>query len=290
MIIIYALIAAFGGGAFGALIGSIPAFILTGFLAIVGGVLGLAGIAEPSIGNITFGSFLGPHIAFTGGVAAAAFAGNKRKTLGNGNDVLTPLYSINDYTVALVGGIFGVLGFLFNYIYGSVLSLKTDLPALSVFTVFIIVRLVFGKTGLFGKYTGEGKREWLPDKNILINHIILGLAMGIVVSGVAISMINSGVSAEAMSMYPIVCFGISAFSLIFLQTGFPIPVTHHITLPAAFATIMTGNIFIGIGVAIVCAVTWLIAGKVFNSHCDTYIDPPAIVIFAIMFIINGLFS
>jgi hypothetical protein len=285
---IYALIAAFGGGAFGALIGSIPAFIFAGIFAIIGGVLGLAGIAEPSVGNIAFGSFFGPHIAFTGGVAAAAFAGAKRKTLASGTDIISALYGINDYAVILMGGVFGVVGFLLHYFYGTVLKLNTDIPAISVFTAFVIARLVFGKTGVLGKYTGEGKRQWLPDRKTLINHIVLGGSVGIVVSGVAVSMINSGVSANSMALYPIVCFGISAVSLIFLQTGFGVPVTHHITLPAA-ATIMTGNIFIGILVAIICAVLWLIAVNVFNSYCDTHIDPPATVIFISMFIINAMF-
>jgi hypothetical protein len=286
---IYMLIAAFGGGAFGALVGSIPAFILTGILAIVGGLLGLAGIAEPSIGNITFGSFLGPHIAFTGGVAAAAFAGNKRKTLENPNDVLTPLYGINDYTVIIMGGIFGVIGFLFNYLYGTLLKFNTDLPAISVFSTLIVSRLVFGKTGAVGKYTGEGSRQLLPSAKTLINHIVLGVTVAIVVSGVGISMLNSGVPKAAMAMYPIVCFGISATSLVFLQMGFGVPVTHHITLPVAAVTIMTGNIFLGVIIGVICAVVWLIAGNIFNSHCDTYIDPPATTIFIMMFIINAVF-
>jgi hypothetical protein len=285
---IYALIAAFGGGAFGALLGGIPVFILTGVLAIIGGVLGLAGIAEPTIGNITFGSFLGPHIAFSAACASAAFAANKRKTLDNASNVVKPLYGINDYTVILVGGVFGVVGFLFHYLYGTVLGLKTDLPALTVFTVLMISRLLFGKTGPIGKYTGTGKRMWLPDSKTLINHIVLGAVIGIVVGGVGISMMNSGVSAKAMSTYAIVCFGISAVSLIFLQTGFSIPVTHHITLPVAVAVVLTGNLFIAIIIGIISAVLWIIAGNTINSHCDTYIDPPATTIFIMMFIVNGL--
>ena len=285
---IYALIAAFGGGAFGALLGGIPVFILTGVLAIIGGVLGLAGIAEPTIGNITFGSFLGPHIAFSAACASAAFAANKRKTLENASNVLKPLYGINDYTVILVGGVFGVVGFLFHYLYGTVLGLKTDLPALTVFTVLMIARLLFGKTGPIGKYKGTGKRMWLSDSKTLINHIVLGAVIGIVVGGVGISMMNSGVSAKAMSTYAIVCFGISAVSLIFLQTGFSIPVTHHITLPVACAVVLTGNLFIGIIIGVISAVLWIIAGNTINSHCDTYIDPPATTIFIMMFIVNGL--
>jgi hypothetical protein len=284
---IYALIAAFGGGAFGALLGGIPVFILTGVLAIIGGVLGLAGIAEPTIGNITFGSFLGPHIAFSAACASAAFAANKRKTLENASNVLKPLYGINDYTVILVGGVFGVVGFLFHYLYGTVLGLKTDLPALTVFTVLMIARLLFGKTGPIGKYKGTGKRMWLSDSKTLINHIVLGAVIGIVVGGVGISMMNSGVSAKAMSTYAIVCFGISAVSLIFLQTGFSIPVTHHITLPVAVAVVLTGNLFIAITIGIISAVLWVIACNTINSHCDTYIDPPATTIFIMMFIVNG---
>lgn len=247
-------------------------------------------MAEPTIGNITFGSFLGPHIAFAAACAAAAFAGNKRKTLEDANNVLKPLYGINDYTVILVGGVFGVIGFLCHYLYGAVLGLKTDLPALSVFTVLMIARLLFGKTGPVGKYTGTGTRQWLTDCKTLINHIVLGSVIGIVVGGVAISMMNSGVSKAAMSTYAIVCFGISAVSLIFLQTGFSIPVTHHITLPVASAVVLTGNLFIGVIIGIISAVLWLIAGKAINSHCDTYIDPPATTIFIMMFIVHGLFG
>lgn len=42
------LIAAFGGGVFGASIGALPAFIMTGIVAAAGGILSCAGIPEIS--------------------------------------------------------------------------------------------------------------------------------------------------------------------------------------------------------------------------------------------------
>ena len=75
---IFELVAAFGGGMFGAAVGALPAFIITGVLAIVCGVVSMAGGDPTSTVNvIAFGSFLGPHIAFAGGVAASAFAHKK---------------------------------------------------------------------------------------------------------------------------------------------------------------------------------------------------------------------
>ena len=71
------LIAAFGGGVVGTAFGAIPAFIITGFLALAGGILAMAGVPELSIGHITFGVFWGPHIAFTGAAAAAAVSAIK---------------------------------------------------------------------------------------------------------------------------------------------------------------------------------------------------------------------
>lgn len=80
---IFALLAAFGGGAFAAAIGALPAFILTGFIAIVGaGIVAITGNSF-LLDHIAFGSFFGPHITFAAGVAAAAYAGNKKKLLRN---------------------------------------------------------------------------------------------------------------------------------------------------------------------------------------------------------------
>ncbi len=286
---LFALVASFGGGALGAILGALPVFILTGVFAIVGGILGLAGVAEPSIGNITFGSILGPHISFAGGVAAAAYAANKKKLIPNGGDILYSLNGTGNASVLVVGGIFGVMGFLIKYVYGDILHLATDLPAITVITLAVITRLVFGTTGLFGKAEDPSKRAWLPAGSRIGYDVILGLGFGAAVSGVAVSLAQSGVPAAAMGMFPIVCFGLSAASLIFTQTGFATPASHHITLPAAAAAVMSGSLLVGVAVAIVCSVLGDILASIFNSHCDTHFDPPAFTIFIMMFIINAVY-
>ena len=283
------ILAAFGGGVFGAAIGALPVFIMTGVLAIGGGLIGLAGIAEPSIGHIAFGAFLGPHITFAGGVAAAAYAANKKHVMSNGADITVPLYSTGHYGALIVGGIFGVLGAVLVYIYGTVLKIPTDLPGLTVFTLAILTRFTLGSSGFYGVCPVDAKRPWFTGGAGMINHIVLGFGIGAVVCGVAQSMLGAGVAKSAMGMYPVVCFGISAVSLVFAQTGFAVPATHHVTLPCAIAFLATGNIFIGIAVAVINTLFGDLIGKTFNSFCDTHIDPPATTICISVLIINLLF-
>lgn len=79
---IYLIIAAFADGAFGAAIGALPAFIVTGLMVIAGEAGGLGGVT----GDIAFGPVFGPHIAFAGGAAAAAYAA-KKGYMNSGFDV-----------------------------------------------------------------------------------------------------------------------------------------------------------------------------------------------------------
>jgi hypothetical protein len=230
---------------------------------------------------------LGPHIGFAAGVAAAAFAANKRHGLKSGTDILSSLNGLGDYLVLIVGGIFGVSGYLLNYLYSIILKIPTDTVALTVFTIGVIARLLFGNTGLIGK-TNE-KREYFTLGKGLFYNIVLGGGIGIVVGYVAGSMFNAGVDPALMSIYPVICFGISAFSLIFTQTGFATPATHHITLPAAAAAVASGDPFMAVIFGIIGSLAGDFAGKTFNSHCDTHIDPPATAILITMFIVNAIY-
>lgn len=53
---LFALVASFGGGIIGAYMGALPAFILTGVIAIAGAVAAMAGGADMTVGFIAFGS------------------------------------------------------------------------------------------------------------------------------------------------------------------------------------------------------------------------------------------
>lgn len=62
-------------------------------------------------------------------------------------------------------------------------------------------------------------------------------------------------------MYPIVLFGMSAVKLMFLQCGFDVPVTHHITLPTATMYILTGSILGTAVVGILTALAWVVVNN-----------------------------
>ncbi len=281
-----ALIAAFGGGVIGAYMGALPAFIMAGFLAIAGSVAAAAGApADIAVGYIAFGSFLGPHIAFGGGVAAAAYAGKINK-LESGSNILASLNGLGTPSVLLVGGVFGVLAFLIQYVIGiTPLGPMTDTVALTVALSGIVARFCFGKTGLTGKYTGSEPRKWFTGGTGFVQNVVLGLGVGIAVSFVAASMKQAGASDAAINNFPVICFGFSAVTLIFTQTGFATPATHHISLPAANAAVFgiaafgPGGAVLGVVFAILGSLLGDWAGCTFNSHCDSHIDPPAFAIF-----------
>lgn len=286
---IFALIASFGGGIIGAYMGALPAFILTGVIAIIGAGVAMGGGTDMTVGFIAFGSYLGPHVAFAGGVAAAAYAGKKKK-LGSGTDILSSLNGLCDPMTLIVGGLFGVFGFLVHYLIGSILHLNTDLPGITVVISAIAVRFLFGTTGLVGKVPGGEKREYFTSGNGMKCNVLLGLGLGTAVGFVYQALAASGASDAVLGSYPILCFGIAAVSLIFTQTGFATPATHHIALISALAVVASVNPIMGIIFGIIASLLGDFIAKTFNSHCDTHIDPPAFTIVILTFIINILFG
>lgn len=272
---IASIIAAFAGGIFGALIGALPSFIFAGFVGLVGAAVAAAGGSADLLNMGAFGPLLGPHIAFAGGVAASAFAAKKKLT-ESGTDITTPMNGVADISVLLVGGVFGVIGHLINSVFTNI-GLKTDTVALTVAISGIIVRFVFGNTGLTGKFQPKDKndqRSFIPDGKTLAYIALYSLAAGFVF---AYLVDITGIT--------VLGFCVSAAMLIFAQTGFPMAATHHITLVAGLATAQTGNIYIGALFAVFSGILCEIAARIFNSHCDTHIDPPAIAIFISAFII-----
>ena len=210
--------------------------------------------------------------------------------LVNGADITYSLGKTLDGTVLIMGGVFGMLGYLVNHLYSGVLHLNTDTVAMTVATLGVIARFTIGKSGLTGEYTESEKRQYFSQGQELLYNIVIGLAVGIIVSYVAAYLKDLGVSKEFLvAGYPALCFGISAITLIFAQMGFGIPTTHHISLPAANAAVLSGNSIIGVVVAIACSLMGDFFTKTINSYVDTHIDPPACTIFIMEFIVFGLF-
>jgi hypothetical protein len=178
------MITALAGGAFGAAIGALPAFIFTGFVVFLGeGIavlqreiagsspeVGQGELAAGLTGVIGFGAITGPHIAFAGGVAATAYAGKKYPEMEPdgwdyhfGKNILYAFGTKPD--ILAVGAIFGLLGSLINQFGAAVLVASgtaiTDTIALSVVATAVIARVVFGYP-LVGKSSGSGLLDMSP--------------------------------------------------------------------------------------------------------------------------------
>ena len=292
---IFGIIAAFGGGILGSYVGAVPAFIMTGFLALIGNLITAAGVAgDVAVGVLAFSSFIGPNVAFAGGVAAAAYA-RKAGKLENGADLTTALYGLNAPDVLLVGGVFGACGYVIANLIGMTPlgsgMFATDLPGITVVILGITARLVFGETGLTGKYTGSGSRQYITN---VPQEAMMGLGIGIVVSFCAL-MVNDYGGAVALGAFPFICFGFAAVTLTFTVMGTGVPGTHHIFLPAALGAVTGITAFgpwgcvLGVGFGVAGSIMGNFFGNTFNSYCDSHIDPPAFTIF-ILTIINSILA
>ncbi len=307
------------GGAFGAALGALPAFVFTGFL-VIAGVFGGDAAGGAGVG-VGFGPVFGPHISFAGGAAAAAYAAKKGDIQSgfdyhNGKDITVALGSRPD--ILAVGAVFGVFGILLEQVLRN-LAIPTDPIAFTVVASAFAHRAAFGYSivgvvsdkangymdmGPFereemrepGEVPGDGDKEsedrlavepWLPNMYKWSHVAAIGLAAGL---AAAYAAIQTG--------SPFLGFGISAATLLFLNLGIgKIPVTHHMTLPAAtayLATVGTGfSPIVSLAIAGFFGVLGALVGeafqRVFYAHGDTHVDPPAASI-AITHTIIGILS
>ncbi|TBW36778.1 permease [Siculibacillus lacustris] len=287
------VLAAFGGGIFGAAIGALPAFEFVGFLVIAGVAvqLGVAPAATDFFG-LPFGAF-GPHVGgFASGVAAVAYAA-KRGKIETGRNIVAGLMGLKSPDVLLVGGLFGIFGYAVQWGLAKVPAFGpglawTDTVALTVVLSAFVARLAFGSSGLFGK-AEEGRAflspsdgaKWLSFQSDPGQLVTIGLGVGLFAGYLALTFGGAGV---------LLSFGIAAASLIFLQFGVAVPVSHHMALPAAIAAAASGSMIWAAVVGIVCAFIGELMARLFLCHGDTHIDPPAATIAIMTLVINFLTS
>lgn len=307
------LLAAFGGGLFGAAIGALPAFILTGIAVLVAFGAGLGGAGFDVIGLIVFGPVTGPHISFAGGVAAAAFAA-RRGDIEDGKDILTPLAGLGDPLPLLVGGLFGAGGYALQVLLMNLIPpyqsafypTYIDVIAVVVTVSAIVVRVMFGRTGVFGsmdvearergRFSTGGERVWLAYQEGFLQASVVGLGTGLLAAWVA-----TQIAAFDPALLPfgvLLGYGVSATALIFLQFGFSVPVTHHMTLPASVAAVgvlaaggpQVVAILVGAVAGILGALLGEFFSRLFQIHGDTHIDPPAnaIIVMSVLIVFGTL--
>ncbi|MFD1067021.1 hypothetical protein [Oceanobacillus locisalsi] len=305
------ILAAFGGGVFGALIGGTTSFVFTGFLGLAGAATAVASGSTLILDSVAFGPFFGPHVAFVGGVAAAGYAGriskkrlenaefltnpvNAKTVLGDhsdkdkifaeddrhvdGADVTVPLFKTTDPMVLLVGGVFGILGVLVEYVFSSIWEIPIDTVALTVVTFAIITRYVFGTSGLTGIFPKNEKRFPFTGKMLLFN-AIWGFALSGLVGYTAITLGVDNIG-----------FSISATSLIFLYFGLKFPVSHHVSMVAGHAAIALSSPWLAALFGLFAVITGEYVQRLFNTHVDTHVDMPAITIAFWSFIILGVIA
>jgi hypothetical protein len=275
-----ALAGAFGGGMFGAAIGALPAFAFTGFSVLVGVALALAGADYDFLGQVAFGPVFGPHISFAGGVAAAAYAA-RRGELEDGADIISPLAGLATVDVLLVGGVFGAGGYLAQVALTPAIGDYIDVVALLVFLSDIVARLAFGRSGLFGttpedggsRFVPHGEHVWVEYQQDWLQAAGLGLASGLFSSFLALSILE--VNPDATLAAITAGFGISAATLFFLALGAEFPVTHHMSISAAYVAVASGNLLLGALAGIVAALVGEAVSRAFYVRGDTHVDPPA---------------
>ncbi|MGB4137116.1 MAG: hypothetical protein WA971_11160 [Microbacterium sp.] len=293
------LIAAFAGGAFGAAIGALPAFIFCGVALLAGVAVALAGGGDVVLDVVANGPFFGPHIAFAGGVAGAAYAARRRQ-LVDGKDIATALAELGRPGPLLVGGLFGAAGQLIMGLGGTWLDSWTNGIAFTVIVLGVTARLIFGRSGLFGRpeagtslrerFRVTAERAWVPHQSRWSQAALLGLIAGAIAGYVALEIGQQlpEVGGAAVS----IGFAISAVSLIFAVIGKGVPVTHHMTLTAAVAASLCADLTTGLIVAgVVGAVAGLLGeflARAFQVHGDTHIDPPGNAIWSLTAVVFGI--
>ncbi|MDQ2053719.1 hypothetical protein [Halobellus sp. H-GB7] len=323
------LIAAFAGGAFGAAIGALPAFIFTGFVVFLGEGLAIlqrevsgldlvpqGELATGVTGVIGFGAVTGPHISFAGGVAAAAYAAKRYPEMEPdgwayhfGKNIGFALGPKSD--ILAVGGLFGVLGLLVTRLVGG-LGLPTDGIAVSVFVTAIIARVAFGYsilgqvggTSLFDMSPFEREEPRVaPDGGTIESRLATEPWLphqyewsGVAALGVVAGVLSGYIWLETGSVF--MGYAISAISLLFLNLGVDrIPVTHHMTLLGSVGAILVMPALGSEPAALLAAgalggITGVVAEvsqRVFYSHGETHVDPPAISIAVVMLAVGVLY-
>lgn len=297
------LLAAAGGGFLGAAVGANVAFGFTGISILLGlGVLAASG-SDIILNYVAFGPVFGPHIAFAGGVAAAAYAaktGSLADT-GRGKDLNTALAGLSRPDVLLVGAGFGVVGYIIQALIAQIpwFGAHVDSVALTVLLSGILARIAFGKAGVFKWWDLKSEASgWVPWQVQPKDYLTLGFLAGLFGAGtsVAVAVAVPDLAGVAQTLP----FAISAICIIIISMGVTVPVTHHMTIIAGLAAVklmpMLGGspllaLIVGTIFGVISAAVAEVMNRAMQAKGDTHIDPPAATIWVmtlIVLVIAGL--
>ena len=262
------LVLSFFAGMLGAAVGGTQSFVLTGLAGILVHVLSLNGIVIPFLTDIVLNIILLPCICFNGAAVATAYAAKNHDI--KGIDTNRSLLFTKDYKVFLSAGIGGVIGYLLFALF-TYFNLPLDIGGLVVALVGFGVRAIFS-----GKWVN--KEKFAPSKTALINMFTFQVVFAILIAFATSFLVKAtGITG--------IGFSLSAASLYFTFKYPTFPATHQMTMVAGYAFAETGNIFITVLFTIAAQLIFTVFGMKCNTDCDTHIDPPAIAIALLSFII-----
>ena len=232
---VFSLILAFGGGFFAAAIGGLHGFIFTGFMVLAGHAIMLAGGSSDFLSYVAFGPVFGPHISFAGGVAAVAYAAHtaRNKDVG-GKDIGVPLIQLERPDVLAVGGVFGMFGYVLQFLISKipVFGGLVDSVALTVLLSAFVVRLVFGRSSIFGhlpegagwgRFSPRDDAAWVRWHERFVPNTVLGLGAGLLAAGTVVKLAQLYPQWAQNGPAYTLWFGVSAMSLFFLSLGLQLP-------------------------------------------------------------------
>lgn len=299
------LLLAAGAGFFAASIGALNAFIFTGFMCMAGTAIEAAGGGTGFLSTVAFGPVFGPHVAFAGGVGAAAYAARTGKEVG-GKDIGVPLAGLGRPDVQLVGALFGMFGYVVQIGVSKIswFGTHTDSVAFTVILSAMVTRILIGRMSPlgqvpdgagWGRFSPTDTASWVRWHEKFVPNTVLGLLVGLMAASITLKL-----AAAFPHLAPVAqtfMFGISAASLLFLSLGLSFPVTHHITLIAGLAalTFLPTVHHHPVAAALIGAVAGMLSAwcaeffaRIWHDHGNTHIDPPAAAIWPMTTLVLGL--
>ena len=242
------LVVAIAGGFFGAAIGGNFAFAITGITVLTSFGIYLGTDSTAGFTYLAFGPFVGPHVAFAGGVGAAAYAG--RRGYADSKDATSPLARLGKPDVLWVGAAFGVFGYVVQNLITKIpwFGTHTDSVALTVVLSAVVARLVAKGSFLtpekyndspsfFGKIAPTEDAAWLRYQEKAGQYLSLGAMFGLLAGGATLFIALAFPGLAATGNAQTFTFAVSAVCVMFLILGAQMPVTHHITISAGLAAV-----------------------------------------------------
>ena len=284
--VLFNILAAFGAGALAASIGAVNAFIMTGILAIIAGVLTCLGLDAGFTAAVAFGTVLGPHMSFAAGAAATAYA-KKKGYIDNGCALGQGLAFLGKADVLVVGGVFGIIAYLIAdfvvaKIFGGLIPFGTDNPGMTVVISGIIARLAFTDNGVKSK-----NPTFMAKGDALTALLVRAIALSLMAGGTGVALNAAGYS---LAGYNLILFGLAAVSLIFPGMAS----WHHIGIISAYASMVAIGAGLAAPVVVLMAVACGTAAALLcnfencliNTGVDSHIDGEGFSICLMTIVVN----